>query len=85
MLKFNQIRSFYSVEKRDEYCSEPDLKEVVYINAEHIVSIEKVEFTNYPDKYTSSYEITCIVTTKGHWNVEGNANEIAYRVADALR
>lgn len=83
MLKFNVNRSFFSIKERDEYCSEPDLKDVIYINPEHIVSVEKVKFNT--GTFSSSYDITGITTLKGYFNVEGNVEQVSDRIADALR
>lgn len=84
MLTFNQYRSFISIKQRDEYNSEPILKEVIYINPVHVIAVEKVKFTTY-ETYGSSYEIARIYTLKGVWLVEGNAEDVSSRIDDATR
>lgn len=75
LITFNELKSFYSAEQRDEYNASSHTKKVVHFNPEHIVALESIEVGG-TGVWPSAWEATRIYTVKGYWLVEGNANTI---------
>jgi hypothetical protein len=75
LIKFNQFRSFYSIEQRDKFNEDSHIKPVVCINPSHIVAVEEKSVQCY-DTYPSSYNACEIYTLKGKWSVEGSLGAV---------
>jgi hypothetical protein len=84
MIKLNQLRSFLSIEGRDEYNSNADNKDVVYINPQYVVALERI-VVGSDSTWPSCWTATRITTTKGTWNVEGGLSRIEDIVSQANR
>lgn len=84
MLKFNELRSFYSSEQRDAYNAASHAKRAVHFNPDYIIALESVEVGGV-GVWPSAWEATRIHTVHGHWLVEGNQNTIAEIIDTASR
>lgn len=84
MIKLNQLRTFLSKETRDEYNSNAEDKDVVFINPQYIVALERIAVGG-DSVWPSCWTATRITTTKGTWSVEGGVNRIEDIVSQANR
>ena len=84
MIKFNELRSFYSSEKRDEYNASSHTKRVTHINPDYIIALEAVEVGGI-GIWPSSWEATRINTVHGNWIVEGNINTVSEIICNTNR
>jgi hypothetical protein len=84
MIKLNQLRTFLSKESRDEYNSNAEDKDVVFINPQYIVALERIT-VGLDSTWPSCWTATRITTTKGTWNVEGGVNRTEEIVSHANR
>lgn len=76
MIKFNQLRSFFSSNEKEEYNSNSHLKEIVIINPDFITAIVSAKVGG-EGIWASSWEATRIYTSNGgSWLVEGNVNTV---------
>lgn len=84
MIKFNELRSFFASELRDEYNASSHTKRVIHINPNYIIALEAVEVGGQ-GVWPSSWEATRINTVKGHWLVEGNINTVSEIISNTSR